>query len=324
MTDEAKPLVSVKILTFNHESVISRCIEGALMQRTTFPFEIIIGEDCSTDGTLHIIKDYQHKYPDKIRVITSEKNVGMMANAKRTNLACRGEYIALCDGDDYWIDPLKLQKQWEMIERNGAVMATHSSIALYYEDEKLLRATIDQPIQESGILRVEDMILKNSEFHTSSLFIQTKIILNKPDWYYRSLTSGDIPIKLFAVSIGKVYYINQIMSVYQSGTTGSWVKENSKKILNDKHWRNDYEKAFLELYKNFDAHTGRKYTQAIDTVIQKRLSDYYINYGNLDFIKFNKKTNPRLQLIYNLSRLAPSSIRKLCSRKVVETVLPFL
>ena len=105
------PLVSVKMITYNHRPYIAQAIEGVVKQETEYPFELIIGEDCSTDSTREIVFDYQKRYPHIVRVITSAKNVGAKRNSFRTNKACRGKYIAFCEGDDYWhrSDKLKLQ-----------------------------------------------------------------------------------------------------------------------------------------------------------------------------------------------------------------------
>jgi len=112
------PLVTVFTVTYQHAHYIRDCIEGVLMQKTTFPVEYVIGEDCSTDGTREIVLEYAKKYPDKIRVVTADRNVGLKANAERCRKALRGKYAALCEGDDYWTDPLKLQKQVEFLEAN--------------------------------------------------------------------------------------------------------------------------------------------------------------------------------------------------------------
>ena len=106
-----KPLLSIASITYNHEQFIAQAIESWLMQKTSFEIEIIIGEDCSTDNTRAIIEKYRKLHPDLIKLIISESNVGMMPNFIRTLAACRGKYIALCEGDDYWTDPYKLQKQ---------------------------------------------------------------------------------------------------------------------------------------------------------------------------------------------------------------------
>ena len=123
-----EPLVSIEIITYNHAPFIRQCIEGVLMQKTTFPYELVIGEDCSTDGTREIVLDYAQKYPEIIRVITSESNVGAFENEKRAYFACRGKYIAICEGDDYWTDPDKLQKQVDFLEEHPDYsMCCHAS-----------------------------------------------------------------------------------------------------------------------------------------------------------------------------------------------------
>ncbi len=118
------PMVSVRTSTFQHVQFIRQCIEGVLGQQTTFPFEFIIGEDFSTDGTREIVLEYAEKFPDRIRVITADRNVGMKANGRRCIQVLRGKYVALCEGDDHWIDPQKLQRQVEALEKS--VRATGS------------------------------------------------------------------------------------------------------------------------------------------------------------------------------------------------------
>jgi glycosyltransferase involved in cell wall biosynthesis len=127
-------LVSVKMITYNHAPYIAQAIEGVLEQQTNFPFELVIGEDCSTDGTREIVFEYQKKYPDVIRVITSESNVGMKRNGYRTTKVCRGEYIAFCEGDDYWHDPSKLQKQVDYLESHPGCGLVYSDYDVYHID----------------------------------------------------------------------------------------------------------------------------------------------------------------------------------------------
>jgi glycosyltransferase involved in cell wall biosynthesis len=127
------PLVSICCITYNHEKFITEAIDSFLMQITTFPFEIIIGEDCSTDETMGIIKNYQSRYPNLIRIIASDTNIGMQKNFIRTLEACTGKYIALCEGDDYWTDPLKLQKQIDFLDRNKEYVITYTSAEAFNE-----------------------------------------------------------------------------------------------------------------------------------------------------------------------------------------------
>ncbi len=127
-----KPLVSVNMITYNHAPYIAQAIEGVLQQKTNFAFELVIGEDCSTDRTREVVFEYQKKYPDIIRVITSEQNVGARKNSYRTEKACRGKYIAFCDGDDYWHNPYKMQKQVDYLESHPECVMVHSDSDYYY------------------------------------------------------------------------------------------------------------------------------------------------------------------------------------------------
>lgn len=130
----SKPIVSICTITYNHEKFISEAIDSFLMQETDFPFEIVIGEDCSTDGTRKIIENYVQKYPNIIKMITSESNVGMQENGKRTMKACRGDYIALCEGDDYWTDPKKIQIQKDFLEENKAYVICYTRVEAFDEN----------------------------------------------------------------------------------------------------------------------------------------------------------------------------------------------
>jgi glycosyltransferase involved in cell wall biosynthesis len=110
-----RPIVSVLMFTYNHRSYIAQAIDGVVAQVTRFPMELLIGEDFSGDGTREVVEDYQRRYPHSIRVISGSKNVGAQRNFQRALARARGVYIAFCDGDDWWIDRNKLQKQYELI-----------------------------------------------------------------------------------------------------------------------------------------------------------------------------------------------------------------
>ena len=120
-----RPVVSVQMITYNHKPYISQAIEGVLAQKTDFPVELVIGEDCSTDGTREVVLEYQRRHPEAVRVITSARNVGMTENARRAAGACRGKYLALCEGDDRWIHPRKLQMQVDIMEADPGVGLVH-------------------------------------------------------------------------------------------------------------------------------------------------------------------------------------------------------
>ena len=129
-----RPLVSVMMITYNHAPYIARGIESVLAQKTDFPFELVIGEDCSTDDTREIVFDYQRRFPDKVRVITSERNVGATRNSVRTHAALRGKYMAWCEGDDFWHRDDKLQQQAQYLENHeDCVLVCSDYDRLYVE-----------------------------------------------------------------------------------------------------------------------------------------------------------------------------------------------
>ena len=125
-----QPLVSICSITYNHAPYIRQCLEGFLMQKTSFPFEIIINDDCSTDGTTEIIQEYAEKYPDIIKPIFHDENQYLKGVRGMFATFCypraQGKYIALCEGDDYWIDPLKLQKQVDILEKSPHVTMVYT------------------------------------------------------------------------------------------------------------------------------------------------------------------------------------------------------
>lgn len=136
-----EPLVTVKVLTYNHVEYIKACLDGILMQKTDFPFDVIIGDDCSTDGTTEIILKYQNDYPDKVKVITNKKNVGYIRNSQSVYNVSKGKYIAICDGDDYWNDPYKLQKQVSFLESHPDYGMAYSDINMVNEKNEIIETT---------------------------------------------------------------------------------------------------------------------------------------------------------------------------------------
>ena len=130
----SKPLVSIVCITYNHEQYLRQALEGFLMQECDFPYEIVLAEDCSTDGTREICREYAAKYPKIINYIWSENNVGAVENEARAIRAAKGKYIALCEGDDYWTDSKKLQMQVGFMESHPEYSVTFHRYKIHYED----------------------------------------------------------------------------------------------------------------------------------------------------------------------------------------------
>lgn len=139
----SNPVVSVLVRTYNHEKYLRCALDSLVSQQTNFPFEIVIGDDCSTDATSSICKEYQEKYPTCIKVILQEKNKGIAENYNDILRQCRGRYIATCDGDDFWCDTEKLQKHVDYMEQ-------HPSVVITYHDAKPVDA--ENTIEEETLL----------------------------------------------------------------------------------------------------------------------------------------------------------------------------
>ena len=215
------PIVSIQMLAYNHEPYIADAIQGVIMQKTDFQFELIIGEDCSTDRTREIVLDYQKKYPDLIRVISSDKNVGIRKNSDRTLGACRGKYIAICEGDDYWTDDLKLEKQTSlMLENPGCAICVHPCYlhrSMY--NKKSIGFYKGAQVKRFGI----SDILKNAgqSSPTASYMVIRDVFNILPQWF-GSAPVGDLFIEMYSLKIGFGLYMPDVMCAYRVFSQNSW------------------------------------------------------------------------------------------------------
>lgn len=214
------PLVSVWMITYNHEKFIKQAIDSVLMQKTDFKFELVIGEDYSKDKTAEIIKSYQEKYPETIKVNFNNPNIGMMANVINTFEGCTGKYIALCEGDDYWTDPLKLQKQIDFLENNMDYSGCAHQCEVVYENNNteshIFRKKVPTTIKMKNLLA-------GRLFHTASFVFKAEIIKKNP--LPATLTSADRAIFLLVASFGKIHFFSEPMACYRKNEGGisTWV-----------------------------------------------------------------------------------------------------
>jgi len=218
-------VVSICCITYNHEKYIRDAIEGFLMQKTNFPFEILIHDDASTDGTADIIREYEAKYPDIIKPIYQTENQyskGVSISATYQYPRARGKYIALCEGDDYWIDPYKLQKQVDLLEQNPEYsMCFHNAFRIYEDSTK--KPELFNDIFFSRVVTIDEII--NKWIIPTASIIFKRDILPLPTWS-KSIYSGDMTLALIAASKGKVYYLNSVMSIYRINSIGSSLSAN--------------------------------------------------------------------------------------------------
>lgn len=253
-----RPLVSIRTSTYNHGPYIKQCIEGILMQKTDFPFEYIIGEDFSTDETREIVFEYARKFPNVIRVITADYNVGSKANGRRCINACRGKYMAICEGDDYWVDPFKLQKQVDFLEKNPDYsMCFHNAVIFNNKHDRKLLIFNNLSCSQTVTLK---MIVTNWIIPTASI-VYRKDSYQKPNWANK-IYSGDMLLALMCYSTGNLYYINEVMSFYRQEFNGNSmsarVRDKACFIL-DQH---------IMLYEYYNKETKGIYRNVLESKIK--------------------------------------------------------
>jgi glycosyltransferase involved in cell wall biosynthesis len=210
MTPAEAPLLSVRLITYQHEPYIAQAIEGVLSQRTRFPFELVIGEDASHDGTRLVCEQYQARWPEQIRLLPAAPNRGMAANHLVTLQACRGEYVALCDGDDYWIDTEKLQLQVDFLEqRRDCTLCFHDAYSEHVDGRR--ERWMKRPWRAGyGAEALFDEWL----ITTSSLVFRNPRLADYPR-YMQIATHEDLALFVYLADQGAIGYLDRVMGVYR-------------------------------------------------------------------------------------------------------------
>jgi glycosyltransferase involved in cell wall biosynthesis len=153
--------ISVIVTTYNHEKYIAQCLESILCQTGNFQMEVILGDDSSSDHTREIAQQFEQKYPQVVLLLPAGPNLGITKNLKRCLDACSGNYIAICEGDDYWTDSTKLQKQTALLESHPAYSMCFNAFTIYFEDTGRSEPFQDQLALDKDFLTTEALIEKN-------------------------------------------------------------------------------------------------------------------------------------------------------------------
>ena len=223
--------VSIFLLTYNQEQFIAQTINSILMQKANFNFQIVIGEDCSTDGTRSICETFAEKYSNKIKLLPAlEKNIGLIANYMRTIKACEGKYIAICDGDDYWIDENKLQKQVSFLEDNPNYSIVYSKLKKLFPDGTF-KESIQRKLKQAGDF--DDLVFENVIPSVTVLFRNRQNISAVPTWI-TNFPYGDWPTYLWILKDGgKIHFMDEITAVYRMhiGVSAQVRKSSSNTLL---------------------------------------------------------------------------------------------
>ena len=258
-----EPLVSVLVLTYNHLNFFNQAIESIVSQKTNFSYEILIGDDCSTDGTSILVDEFKNKYPSLINVLRPKKNIGQQANLINIINNCKGKYIAFIESDDYWIDQDKLQKQVNFMELNPefSLCFTNSRVEFFNFDGTpyLLNENLNK-----DIFTIEDLISENEIWFmaTASLFFRKSSIYPTKEWLLYT-KSGDIPLIIIAAKSGKIKYLPDVTAVYRKHPLGT--------SQTDHKYDSNFLKSRIFMYRSLDKETDYKFHD----IFKKNLSHWY-------------------------------------------------
>lgn len=218
--------VSVTLISYNQERFIAQAIESVLMQRTDFDFELVVGDDCSTDGTRAVIDSYAASDP-RIRVLPRPRNLGMNRNFWDVLRNCRGQYVAMLEGDDYWTDPTKLQRQAEFLDAHAEVAVVHHRVLVL--DDATGRTRPDPWFRIRRRKTLDDLLRRGNFLHTASTMFRNRELGDAPPWFL-DLKIGDFVLHAMNAAHGEIAYLPRTMSVYRvhGGGVHSMIAENAR------------------------------------------------------------------------------------------------
>lgn len=233
MNNSSSPLVSIRCITYNHEKYIRDALEGFVMQKTNFKFEAIVHDDASTDNTAAIIREYAEKYPDIIKPIFETENQYSKHDgslARIMNAACKGKYFAFCEGDDYWTDPYKLQKQVDFMENHQECSLTYHACKNIFVNRN---ETSHRLFGENVLNSYSSIDILKDYFHTATILVRREVLYS--ELYSKVIKlgcqSGDTLLYLTASRLGEIKGTNEKMSVYRRHLNGASQKLNSYKTI---------------------------------------------------------------------------------------------
>lgn len=251
--------LSVMMLTYNHEKFIAKALNSILGQHVNFDYEIVVGEDCSTDGTGDILIDFQRRHPHIIVPLLRQKNIGAHKNAAETIASCRGTYVAFLEGDDYWTDNSKLQKQVDFLD-------SHPGSAMCCSRVRLLDSETDNedeiyPRYAAGSHTIEDL-LKQNFVPTCSAVVRRDLIGTLPTWF-SGLAMGDWPLFALVSSHGRIELMDEVMATYRVHQGGGWSSRTPASQLRE----------ISRMLQGLDKHFDFRYTRTI----RPKLAQYYLD-----------------------------------------------
>lgn len=291
-------MVSIWCRTYNHVKYIRDALDGFILQRTNFRFQVVVFDDASTDGTSDIVREYAEKYPELIIAIIAEENTWHRPRNENHKMSrgiwerhLVGKYISYCEGDDFWIDPNKLQIQVDYLEEHPeCMMICHDAVVIDYSNFKIYP---HHTYFEERYLTEEEVIIQyRGDFPTASTTIRRDLF--NLSGFFAQCPLGDYTHELYAITKGKIYFSPRIMSVYRSMHEGSWCRAHSDNIEKGILLRGNV----IDFLREYDTYTEGAYHHAIIYKESLFILDciylcYNLNTAEIEKIiqKCNEKTN---------------------------------
>ena len=282
--------VSIICDTYNHEKYVREALESFVTQKTNFEYEVLVHDDASTDGTADIIREYEKKHPNIIKPVYQTENQyskGVRITSTYQVPRIKGKYVAFCEGDDYWTDPFKLQKQFDAMEMHPEVdMCAHAAQAIYANSGKTAWAM--EPRSENAIIPVEDVIMGEGGFvATNSLFYRASLYQDTPK--FKQLMSLDYTLQIHGALRGGMLYLSDCMSVYRYMVSGSWTRRMQQSLDSWLKFCARKKEMLLQL----DEDTDHKYSSTIQA---RLLENEFDEKNTLNMCK--ELLSPKYRLIY--------------------------
>ena len=321
------PLVSIKCTVYNHEPYLRQCLDGFVMQQTDFPFEAIVHDDASTDGSAAIIREYAEKYPHIIKPIYETENQyskGMLAPIMRLAMHPASKYVAICEGDDYWTDPHKLQKQVDIMERDPEVGLVHTLSQVYYQGV----GRIADEVRGEPINSLDDLIRANrcvtlTTCFRKDLFMKYVVTSNSNHWEKHRWLTGDYPQWIFYAGLAKTHFIPEVTGVYRLLPSSACHHPDIKKQV-------EFELSVLDLKTFFAKYFHREHllkdittdfvnqmqllsidrNQAVDYDIKGLYKEYGLHHPQLLLMKHYMLKNDLMRNLYIKAGSVKSLLRR--------------
>ncbi len=250
------PKVSVALITFNHERFVAQALDAAVGQRTSFPFEIVVADDASTDDTPLIVEEYARRYPSIVRLLARPSNLGMNANVADAILSCQGQYIALLEGDDFWSSAEKLQTQADVLDANPTAALCVHNVSVHYEPPAPGPLSVTRARNQE--LGIEDVIAYRWPLPTCGTMFRNHLLREFPAWYY-AVHNCDYAIQILLAEFGNVVMLDRPMGVYRKHAAG----------ISESTGREYQLERLLQMLAAVNAHFDWRY----DRVVRRRMAE---------------------------------------------------